>query len=101
MYVGGQVSAWPSPETPVAMTLGPGEAVPEAQGYGPGSVFPHPRPPSPSHTPGASVDVLLLRSECESLQGSPGGSAVKNLPANAGDVVSIPDLGRSHTPLGN
>ena len=25
----------------------------------------------------------------------PGGSAVKNLPANAGDVVSIPGLGRS------
>ena len=48
--LGGKVSAWPSPETPVAMTLGPGEAVPTAQGYGPGSVSPHPRTPSPSHT---------------------------------------------------
>ena len=26
----------------------------------------------------------------------PRGSVVKNLPANAGDVVSIPGLGRSH-----
>ena len=26
----------------------------------------------------------------------PGGPAVKNLPANAGDTGSIPDLGRSH-----
>ena len=26
----------------------------------------------------------------------PGGSVVKNLPANAGDTASIPDLGRSH-----
>ena len=28
--------------------------------------------------------------------GFPGGSVVKNLPADAGDVGSIPDLGRSH-----
>ena len=28
--------------------------------------------------------------------GFPGGSVVKNQPANAGDIVSIPDLGRSH-----
>ena len=27
----------------------------------------------------------------------PGGSAVKNLPANAGDTNSIPGPGRSHT----
>ena len=26
----------------------------------------------------------------------PGGSVVKNLPAHAGDMGSIPDLGRSH-----
>ena len=26
----------------------------------------------------------------------PGGSVVKNLPANAGDIGSIPGLGRSH-----
>ena len=31
-------------------------------------------------------------------QGFPGGSVVKNLPANAGDVVLIPDPGRSHIP---
>ena len=29
--------------------------------------------------------------------GFPGGSVVKNLPANAGDVGSIPGLGRSAT----
>ena len=27
--------------------------------------------------------------------GFPGGSVIKNLPANAGDVISIPGLGRS------
>jgi len=30
-----------------------------------------------------------------------GGSVMKNLPANAGDVGLIPDLGRSHTPRSN
>ena len=29
-------------------------------------------------------------------EGFPGGSAVKNLPDNAGDPNLIPDLGRSH-----
>ena len=28
--------------------------------------------------------------------GFPGGSVVKNLPANAGDTGSVPDPGRSH-----
>ena len=31
-------------------------------------------------------------------QGFPGGSVVKNLPANAGDMVLIPDPGRPHMP---
>ena len=31
-------------------------------------------------------------------QGFPGGSVIQNLPANAGDKGSIPDLGRSHIP---
>ena len=31
----------------------------------------------------------------------PGGLAVKNLSANAGDMGSIPGLGRSHIPQGN
>ena len=30
------------------------------------------------------------------IRGLPGGSVVKNLPASAGDVGSIPGLGRSH-----
>ena len=31
----------------------------------------------------------------------PGGPAVKNPPANAGDMGSISGLGRSHMPQGN
>ena len=31
----------------------------------------------------------------------PGGPAVKNLPANAGDMGLIPDPGRFHMPWGN
>ena len=31
----------------------------------------------------------------------PGGSVVKNLPANAGDMGSSPGLGRSHMPWSN
>ena len=31
----------------------------------------------------------------------PGGLVVKNLPANTGDMGSIPGLGRSHMPRGN
>ena len=31
----------------------------------------------------------------------PGGSVVKNLPANAGDMGSSPALGRSHMPQSN
>ena len=30
------------------------------------------------------------------ISGFPGGSVIKNLPANAGDVGLIPDPGRSH-----
>ena len=33
--------------------------------------------------------------------GFPGGSVVKNWPANAGDTGSIPDPGRSHIPRRN
>ena len=33
--------------------------------------------------------------------GSPGGSVMKNLPANAGDMGLIPDLERSHMPRSN
>ena len=34
-------------------------------------------------------------------EGFPGGSVVKNAPADAEDAGSIPDPGRSHTPQGN
>ena len=33
--------------------------------------------------------------------GFPGGAVVENLPANAGDTGSSPDLGRSHMPRSN
>ena len=33
--------------------------------------------------------------------GFPGGSVVKNTPANVGDMGSIPDLGRSRVPQSN
>ena len=41
------------------------------------------------------VDSLLLKKLI--FEGFPDGSVVKNLPANAGDMGSIPDTGRSHT----
>ena len=34
-------------------------------------------------------------------RGFPGGAAVENLPANAGDTGSSPGLGRSHMPWSN
>ena len=40
-----------------------------------------------------SNNVKVLKQE---MWGFPGGSMVKNLPANAGDVGLIPGLGRSH-----
>ena len=48
---------------------------------------------------------LPCKSKCthilKSLLGFPGGSVVKNLPANARDTGLIPDLGRSHMPKSN
>ena len=35
------------------------------------------------------------------VRGFPGGAVVENLPANAGDTGSSPDLGGSHMPLSN
>ena len=35
------------------------------------------------------------------IKGFLGGSVVKNLPANAGDMGWIPDSGRSHMPQSN
>ena len=45
----------------------------------------------PSWEPlGSNLELSHLRGE----KGSPGGSAIKNLPANAGEVGSIPGSGR-------
>ena len=41
---------------------------------------------------------LLLKSL---FRGFPGGAVVENLPANAGDTGSSPDLGGSHMPQSN
>ena len=41
----------------------------------------------------AQIDKIKLTHPC--LGGFPGGSVVKNLPANAGDMSSIPGSGRS------
>ncbi|XP_059790909.1 uncharacterized protein LOC132372806 [Balaenoptera ricei] len=43
----------------------------------------------------------LFSSIKKSFQGFPGGSVVKNLPANAGDMGSSPGPGRSHMPRSN
>ena len=42
----------------------------------------------------ASLSIFQKATE----QGFAGGSVVKNLPASAGDMGSIPDLRRSHMP---
>ena len=52
---------------------------------------------------GASLVVQWLRIHLpmQAFEGFPGGSVVKNLPANAGDTGSISDPGRSHIPRSN
>ena len=47
---------------------------------------------------GRSLNVTELHTFKRHFGGFPGGSVVKNLPANAGDTGSIPGLGRSHVP---
>ena len=46
------------------------------------------------------VELLTFRNNLKAM-GFPGGSVVKNSPANPGDVASIPDLGRFHMPWNN
>ena len=43
----------------------------------------------------------MASDENSNMQGFPGGAVVKNPPANAGDTVSSPGLGRSHMPWSN
>ena len=45
----------------------------------------------------------MIRGACQNAYGGgfPGGVVVKNLPANAEDMGSIPGPGRSHMPRGN
>ena len=51
-------------------------------------------------TPVRELDLLTLRAEKKS-KGFPGGSVVKNLPANAGDIDSTPGSGIYHMPGDN
>ena len=44
---------------------------------------------------------FMTPSQRQQPQGFPGGTVVKNLPANAGDTGSSPGLGRSHMPRSN
>ena len=44
------------------------------------------------------LPTWLFKNYC---RGFPGGAVVENLPANAGDTGSSPDLGRSHMPRSN
>ena len=64
----------------------------------------HPHPP----TPPAPKSRFSVSAENEGetplqefLKDVPGGSVVKSLPANTGDLGSIPDPGRSHMPWSN
>ena len=43
-----------------------------------------------------AISIIMQAFKKKALGGFPGGSVVKNLPANAGDMASIHDLGRSH-----
>ena len=68
------------------------------------SAYGHPHPP----TLPVQKSHFSLSSENEGetplqefLKDFPGGSVVKSLPANAGDLVSISDPGRSHMPWSN
>ena len=44
---------------------------------------------------------LRAEEKKKALGGFPGGTVVKNPPANAGDMGSSPGLGRSHMPQSN
>ena len=52
----------------------------------------------------SSPTALILKAKVflkNTVLGFPGGTVVKNLPANAGDMGSSPGLGRSHVPWSN
>ena len=52
----------------------------------------------PSHPPSKSLPVPVKKVSDGDFSGGP---VRKNLPANAGDVGSVPDLGRRHVIQGN
>ena len=45
--------------------------------------------------------LIKINHEQANMEGYPGGSVVKNPPANAGDTGPTPSLGRSHMPWNN
>ena len=50
---------------------------------------------------GNKISQAAQRGQKKKGGGFPGGAAVENLPANAGDTGSSPGLGRSHMPRSN
>ena len=48
-----------------------------------------------------AFDKMLKKKKKTHSEGFPGGTVVKNPPANAGDTGSIPGPGRSHMPRSN
>ena len=48
-----------------------------------------------------NFQIQLLLPSAKNFKGSPGGSVVKNPPAKAEDMGSIPGLGRSHITQNN
>ena len=50
---------------------------------------------------GRESTAWWYRDKNDLLENFPGGLVVKNLPANAGDMASIPDPGRSHMQQSN
>ena len=55
----------------------------------------------PLHSPEWSVTHSLATADKNCLWDFPGGAVVKNLPANAGDMGSLPGPGRSHMQWSN
>ena len=64
------------------------------------SYFHHPNSVTTGKNP-AMVPACEHAWEKSNAEGFPGGAVVKNPPANAGDVGSIPGPGRSHMPWSN
>ena len=59
------------------------------------------RVPQTLHTISPTYCKSIINFKIRKIWGFPGGAAVENLPANAGDTGSSPGLGSSHMPRSN